>query len=60
MFLYRFDYDEFQTYSLTNLPGREKKIFRFSNLGLIETIKKIGYAFLVVSFLYKSNVTLAS
>jgi hypothetical protein len=52
MFMYRMDYDLFQTFSLTNLPKHEKKIHRYSNLAMIDLIKKIGYAFLIVSYLY--------
>lgn len=55
MFLYRMDYDLFQTFSLTNLPEHEKKIHRYSNLVMIDLLKKIGYAFLIASYLYKSN-----
>lgn len=55
MFMYRMDYDLFQTYTLTNLPKHEKKIHRYSNLGMIDLIKKIGYAFLIVSYLYSST-----
>ncbi len=58
MFLYRMDYDLFNTYSLTGLPRKEKKTHRYSNLALIDTAKKIGYSFLIISFLFKKNVTL--
>ena len=31
---------------------------RYSNLVVIEIIRKIGYAFLICSYLYKTNVNL--
>lgn len=49
------DYDLYQTYELTTLPEREKKIYRYSNLRLIEVFKKVAYAFLVVNSLYTQN-----
>ena len=58
MFLYRMDYDLFRTYDLTHLPTKEKKIYRYSNVGLIDTVKKVGFAFLVVAWLGRSGVTL--
>ena len=54
MFLYRMDYDLFLTYELTNIPKRKKKTERYSNLALMEFIRKIGYAFLICSFLFKT------
>lgn len=56
MFMYRMDYDLFQTYKLTNLPSREKTINRYSNIILVTILFKIGYAFLMVSFLFRSNI----
>ena len=58
MFLYRMDYDMFQTYELTKLPQKEKKIHRYSNLSMIEYVRKIGYAFLICSYLYKTNTSI--
>ena len=58
MFLHRMDYDLFQTYELTQLPKKEKKMRRYSNLAVVDIIRKIGYAFLVCSYLYKTSVTL--
>ncbi len=55
MFLYRMDYDLFQTYSLTNLPQRQKKIHRYSNIAILDILRKIGYAFLIVSFISNTN-----
>ena len=53
--MYRMDYDLFNTYSLTHLPETQKKIFRYSNLALIDILRKIGYSFLIISYLYSST-----
>jgi hypothetical protein len=58
MFMYRMDYDLFQTYELTSLPEREKKIHRYSNLAVLEVIRKIGYAFLLCSYLYRTDASM--
>lgn len=58
MFMYRMDYDLFQTYSLTNLPQSQKKLYRYSNLALVDILRKIGYSCLIVSYLYSSTTNL--
>lgn len=58
MFLLALDYDLFQTYELTTLPEKEKKIYRYSNLRLIEVFKKVAFPFLIVNSLFIPNETL--
>jgi hypothetical protein len=51
------DYDLFETYSLPNLPTREKRTIRYSNLIPICILLKIGYATLVAQRLYEPTGT---
>ena len=57
MFLFRMDYDLFQTYSLTNLPTSQKMTQRYSNLIFINIFKKIGFAVLIVSNLTSTSLS---
>lgn len=59
MFMLALDYDLFQTYELTSLPEREKRIHRYSNLRLIDVCKKVAFAFLMVNSLYSVKETVA-
>ncbi len=52
MFMLALDYDLFQSYELTNLPQQEKKIYRYSNLRVMDVFKKVAYAFLIANSLY--------
>ena len=54
LFLLSADYDLFPTYNLTDIPSSSKQISKYSNIRLIDMIKKIAYAFLIVSFLNSS------
>ena len=58
MFMLALDYDLFQTYELTNLPQQEKKIYRYSNLRVMDVFKKVAYSFLIVNSLYTPSETL--
>jgi len=55
--MYRMDYDFFLTYELTNLPSRQKQTYRYSNLAILEVVRKVGFAFLMCSFLFKSGIS---
>ena len=48
------DYDKFPTYDLLDLPKISNQIKRYSNIRILDMIKKIGYAFLIVSYLSSS------
>lgn len=43
MFLFNMDYYLFQTYSLTSLPQKQLLTNRYSNLRILESLKKIVY-----------------
>jgi hypothetical protein len=45
------DYDLFPTYELLDLPNSAKQIKKYSNIRIIDMIKKIGYAFLIVNYI---------
>ena len=51
MFLSAVDYDMFPTYNLTEIPTTSKQIHKYSNLRVIDMIKKVIYSFLIVNFL---------
>lgn len=57
MFLFSLDYDLFPTYELTNLPVQVKKINKYSNIRIIDFLKKMAYSFIIVSFLYDSTAS---
>lgn len=54
MFLYSPDYDLFPSYELLDLPKSAKQIKKYSNIRLLDMIKKVAYAFLIVSYLSTS------
>ena len=54
-FLSALDYDHFPTYSLLDLPKSSKQIKKYSNLRIVDMIKKIGFSFLMVGFLSSSR-----
>jgi hypothetical protein len=58
MFLFSLDYDLFPTYELTNLPNKAKKVNRYSNIRMIDIVKKSAYSFIIVSFLYDTTETI--
>ena len=49
MFMYRMDYDLFETYSLTHLPTKQKMTHRYSNLIILDIFKKIGISVIMVT-----------
>lgn len=51
------DYDTFPTYSLLDLPKSSKQIKKYSNLRLLDMVKKIGFSFLIVGSLANSNIS---
>lgn len=50
-FLFSADYDLFPTYSLLDLPAKSKQIKRYSNIRILDMIKKVAFAFLIVGYL---------
>lgn len=52
--LFRLDYDLFETYSLPNLPNKEKKTQKYSNVLIVLLVVKAGYGALIASKLYET------
>lgn len=50
-FLFSCDYDLFPTYNLLNIPKFSKQIKKYSNLRIIDMVRKISYSFLIVAYL---------
>jgi hypothetical protein len=50
-FLLSADYNLFPTYELLAMPNKTNPLRRLSNLRLLDMIKKVGFAFLVMAFL---------
>ena len=48
----------FPTYNLLDLPKKSKQIKRYSNIRIIDMVKKVAYAFLIMGYL--SNPTYSS
>ncbi len=54
------DYDIFPTYDLLDLPKTVNQIKRYGNLRIVDMIKKIAYAFLIVSYISSSEYASAT
>lgn len=60
LFLFSADYDKFPTYDLLELPKSANQIKKYSNIRIIDMVKKIAYAFLIVNYLSSSNYSASS
>lgn len=60
LFLFSPDYDIFPTFDLLELPKSAKQIKKYGNIRVIDMIKKVAYAFLIVNYISSASYASSS